>query len=356
MSDLLDFRSWAHTTWLIIETVAWLSAFFALSRTKLSSGKAQTVFPAIVLGVLIAIRFGFMPVGWGISGDREIYALRFQNIQRYGYTINFDDKDPGWNLFMSFISLTGDYNTFFIVQSALYVSLYLVACRRLAGANVFWLFVAVVASMGFSAYGVNTMRAGLAIALVICGITFKDKALVMYPFFAAACLIHFSTTLPIAMLVLCRYVNASRVYICFWFICILLSAAFGNTFNYLFANFIDDDRSGYLTIQSSIYNQGFRLDFVIYSFLPIIVGRYFVEKCQLRNHLYQMVYNAYILTNGFWILVIRASFTDRFAYLSWFMIPFVLVYPLIIRDCPVRHPERWLACILAGEAMFLLII
>ncbi|MGL5894200.1 MAG: EpsG family protein, partial [Bacteroidales bacterium] len=32
-------------------------------------------------------------------------------------------------------------------------------------------------------------------------------------------------------------------------------------------------------------------------------------------------------TNGFWILVIRASFSNRFAQISWFIMPLVLIYP-----------------------------
>lgn len=31
----------------------------------------------------------------------------------------------------------------------------------------------------------------------------------------------------------------------------------------------------------------------------------------------------------FWVLVIRANFSDRFAYLSWFMYALVMMYPLL---------------------------
>ena len=45
---------------------------------------------------------------------------------------------------------------------------------------------------------------------------------------------------------------------------------------------------------------------------------------------YIMFLSIYIICNSFWILVIKASFSNRFAYLSWFLFPIVLVYPLVM--------------------------
>jgi hypothetical protein len=44
---------------------------------------------------------------------------------------------------------------------------------------------------------------------------------------------------------------------------------------------------------------------------------------------YTAVANAYLLSNAFWIMVIRAAFSNRFAYLSWFIYPIVIAYPLL---------------------------
>ncbi|HMQ45454.1 MAG TPA: EpsG family protein, partial [Mariniflexile sp.] len=37
----------------------------------------------------------------------------------------------------------------------------------------------------------------------------------------------------------------------------------------------------------------------------------------------------YLICNGFWILVIKANYSNRFAYLSWFMMALVIVYPFL---------------------------
>jgi hypothetical protein len=36
-----------------------------------------------------------------------------------------------------------------------------------------------------------------------------------------------------------------------------------------------------------------------------------------------------VFANAFWILVIRANFSNRFAYLSWFMMALVIIYPFL---------------------------
>jgi surface polysaccharide O-acyltransferase-like enzyme len=39
-----------------------------------------------------------------------------------------------------------------------------------------------------------------------------------------------------------------------------------------------------------------------------------------------------VFANAFWILVIRANFSNRFAYLSWFMMALVIIYPLLKKE------------------------
>lgn len=59
----------------------------------------------------------------------------------------------------------------------------------------------------------------------------------------------------------------------------------------------------------------------------------------------------YLLTNTFWILIIRANFSDRFAYLSWFIYSVILLYPLVTRPV-VRRQGIWVATILLGMTLF----
>lgn len=76
---------------------------------------------------------------------------------------------------------------------------------------------------------------------------------------------------------------------------------------------------------------GFRWDFLAYSIVPIIIG-WFAERKGNIDSIYKYLLNAYILSNAFWVLVIRAQFSDRFASISWTLYSIVLAYPLLKLD------------------------
>lgn len=61
--------------------------------------------------------------------------------------------------------------------------------------------------------------------------------------------------------------------------------------------------------------------------MPVIMGYYVKFKYQLEDKLYDTMLNIYLTCNGIWMLCMYAQFTNRIAYLSWFMYPILLVYP-----------------------------
>lgn len=82
---------------------------------------------------------------------------------------------------------------------------------------------------------------------------------------------------------------------------------------------------------------GFRIDFVIYSAMPVLMGYYVKYKYKLEDNLYDIMLSMYLTTNGIWMLCMYAEFTNRIAYLSWFMYPILLIYPCFaIKD--QQHP------------------
>ena len=96
----------------------------------------------------------------------------------------------------------------------------------------------------------------------------------------------------------------------------------------------DDRMDGYLSGNdySGFSHAGFRWDFLLYSMMPICLGYYIVIKKGIRDRIYEILLTTYTLANAFWVMVIRAQFSDRFAYLSWFMYAIVLAYPLFRMD------------------------
>jgi hypothetical protein len=62
--------------------------------------------------------------------------------------------------------------------------------------------------------------------------------------------------------------------------------------------------------------------------------------------------NTYLLANAVWVLLIHASFSNRFAYLSWFMMPWLLVYPFLPGKTLTRPRGGVIAVVLFLQFMF----
>ena len=88
------------------------------------------------------------------------------------------------------------------------------------------------------------------------------------------------------------------------------------------------DEQGYV-MESENEKAGFRLDFILYSIMPIIMVWYVTIKRNFKDLTYHIIATTYILANAFWIMVIRSEQSNRFAYLSWFLYPLVIAYPLL---------------------------
>ena len=54
----------------------------------------------------------------------------------------------------------------------------------------------------------------------------------------------------------------------------------------------------------------YRWDFLLYSAVPIYVGYFFCIKKRFNDTFYTLLLNIYIICNSFWVLVIRAPYTN----------------------------------------------
>ena len=63
--------------------------------------------------------------------------------------------------------------------------------------------------------------------------------------------------------------------------------------------------------------------------MPIIMAWFVTMKRNFQDKTYHIIATTYILANAFWVMVIRSEQSNRFAYLSWFLYPLVIAYPLL---------------------------
>ena len=73
----------------------------------------------------------------------------------------------------------------------------------------------------------------------------------------------------------------------------------------------------------------FRWDFLIYSSMGVLVGWFFIFMRDFKDEYYHWLYNIFLITNAFWVLVIRSAYSNRFAQISWFILPVILIYPFM---------------------------
>ena len=310
-----------------------LSIIVALTVTASGRMPRQMNSPLLVvlLFLFAALIIGFTPVifiGWG---DRANYAIQFLAFVHDRQFEAWGGRDYGFTTWMMLLTPLRQYTYFFVVTAFVYVGMYLLAAKRISRQYSFLMFLMILSTFQFYAYGTNTLRAGLAVSILMLALTYYRQPTKMYLLMIVALSIHFSMMIPVAAAIVSKYYNKPRFFFYFWCFCVLLSAVSGSFFQTLFLNLglVEDTRVSYFNVTEQIvYKTGFRVDFIIYSCVPIVLGALYRIKKGFRDKFYEFIYGTYIIANAFWLLVIRMNFTDRVAYLSWFLYPILLLYPI----------------------------
>lgn len=299
-----------------------------------------------------------IPIFIGSWSDRGAYGSSFLEIASLGYHFDGFHGETFFGLYTWIVSwFSSDYHVWFYVTALIYVGNYYFAANRMTREYSFVLFLSMLCCFQFFAYGQNTIRAGFAGSLVILGLSFCNKPKLMCLLFFFTIFCHKSMLIPVGSLFIAYSLhNKTKWFLAFWFLCIIVSFAGGSGFTGFLSQFIEGRRSIYFTVDAahSAYRIGFRWDFLFYSAIPVALGYYFQYVRDFKSEFYQWVYNAYLIANAFWVLVIRAEYTDRFAYLSWFLFPILLMYPLLSKQLfqNVARQRSMIIYVLWGQFAF----
>lgn len=292
----------------------------------------------LLLSLLVTFWIGLRPNS-PVFGDTVIYARGYRALEVGSVAINWHEEWVWQWLSMLCKSLHLDVIGFFFVIQVGYVMSALWAVKRLLPTNPMLGMVFVFLSLMYYTFSVNGLRNGLACHMVLLAFSFllEEKFLPGVILSLAAFGIHRSVALPIAAYVAARYlIKDVKWAVYFWLASILISLVTGNFFSDLFSSLGFDDRmSGYVAgseeDQQYYTKYGmFRWDFLLYSAMPIVLAWFVSVKRAVLDNWYRVLITTYCLSNAFWVLVIRASYSNRFAYLSWFLYPIVIAYPLIM--------------------------
>ena len=293
---------------------------------------------------------GYRPIS-GVFGDTINYAKGFYEMQeaKEPFVWKWEGDALFYNLHRWF-AVYSDIHSFFLLCSAIYVGCLWLAMRRIFRDYYYIPLLVTFSMFTFWSYGVNGIRNGMAASMVILAMTYVNRVPVMCLLALIGVGFHKSAFLMVAASALAWHVKDSRHYLMGWIACVVISYTFGGALQGWMATLDvmgDDDRfSGYLTGENMVgeyvqMSMVFRWDFLLYSSVAVAVGAYFIFIRNFRDEYYHWWYNSFLVMNGFWVLIIRAAYSNRFAQISWFIMPIILIYPFLRQRFWLHH-EKYL--------------
>lgn len=289
----------------------------------------------VILFIISIILFiGLRPLSGQYFVDMGNYASYYSTVLE-GETFVFDKNTDNIifdNLFAWWGSARLGYSSFFLLISAIYFGAAYLGIRKLFPNNQLAAFLVFLAAFSTFSYATNGIKAGAATSLFILAMGYRENLKICIPLVLLSWGFHHSMIMVVAAFVMTLFIKNPKAYFGMWIFCFLMAAAHITTFAQFFSGFTTEHGAEYLLGEggSDGTRGGFRIDFIIYSAAPVVVGWYALFKKNLQlSSLYKNLLNLYVCLNAIWMLCMYAEFTNRIAYLSWFIYPIVLIYPFL---------------------------
>lgn len=313
---------------------------YSMSANNALLLKQNTFVPALLLCVLAILFLGLRPTSIAF-GDMMTYAKGYRYGQMTGNAVVSKGEWVFASLQQICLNLGLPETIFFLICAIGYIYFQYWACQRLLWENVWIAMLFILSAFEFYVFAVNGVRNGLACAIVMVAMTIaiqakgnKFQLLLAASIAYLATGIHKSTIIPIlCAFVAIKLIKNPKQALMIWLVSIVVSLVAGG----FFVGLVGDMMAGESTYNDYTHHQtesefshsGFRWDFLLYSAMPVWLIYYVTIKRKIRERVFDFLAVTYLLANSFWILVIRVNYSNRFAYLSWFLYPLVLAYGLI---------------------------
>lgn len=328
--------------------------FFSFSCQKLLA--KYPAYPVVLLAIVLVFILGTRKY----MADDYMYAWEYNHKLRSSFEIDWH-IEWAWKIIAHICLLFKlSARNWMNVVCLLYFFNTLLACKVFLKENPIMSMFFYLTSFSFLSYAVNTIRSGFACSLLLVALSLAiEKKQRLLPLaimvFAIGC--HKSCLLPVSAFLGALFLFKGKMgVIRVWFISLVVSIIMGPTVvAYLGGLGFDGRVSDYASQVTSDYRTGFRIDFLVYGAIPLLLYWYIVIKKKIRDVKFELLCKTYILANAVWIQFIRIPYTDRFAYLAWFMLPMILAYAAI--RVPVwQDQDRKASYFLLGQTAFTMIM
>lgn len=282
---------------------------------------------SLIVCVFMIIFIGTRPAS-SVFVDMAGYAAHWDLWDQGVYSFNWDADNllfDNLRIFMATAHIP--YELFFLLIASLYFGCAYAACMRLFPRDTFFSFLVFLAAFSTFSYATNGIKAGAAASIFLLAVAYYDRPFITISLALVSWGFHHSMVMVVGSYLIVYMFHKPKWYFIMWALGVLIAALHITTFQSLFASMVDEQGAGYLEGQS--HGKGFRLDFILYSSIPVLVGYYAIFRKKIVSKGYHMILCLYLLTNTIWMLCMYAEFTNRIAYLSWFIYPIVLIYPFL---------------------------
>lgn len=367
MDFLAPFAPYYYFIYWLIVMLMTVSRFKTMRRSSVYNVvEPKDVYRSIIVFVsFYIIFFGFRPIAV-CFGDTGVYAGKYELLQNFGIFNLEGSEDVGsdWLFYTLMRSCAQVMNVhfFFAIIMFLYIVMMFAGCRKIDHHHSALLMLFCIGAFSFYTYSVNGIRNGVACSITIMamGCICNDKKIWALVWSFVAIGFHKSAALPVAAMFFSYFMSKPKSMYVTWLGTIIVSLLLGEFIETILVLLNFDERLAE-NLQNNdadglVLEHRFRWDFLLYSSMPIILGWYTIFKRQLFDKTYLILLGTYIYANSFWVLAIRGMFSNRIAYLSWFIYPIVLAYPLVKFPVFKNHHGEKTAWILLGHFGFTTIL
>lgn len=334
MGDISQFERIFNFNYNLVYYISSLFVLLLVLEFRLKNKNTQKIQEILLLILLVVIiyTFGFRTEYVGKDTPNNIkYFIRSTQVQSLT-----DVKDLGLYV-VSIVSalFTKSIDVFLTILAMFYVAPIYLGIKNLKIKNSLIFFFFLFSFFFFRSMGINTQRQGLSFAVFFLALTYfiKNKNTIAYFLFLIAFFFHASIILPITVLLASKFIKNDKVPFIIYGVSTVLSIVNFKVYDILsqipIVNILVEDRlQTYTNLEVDNYRVGFRPDFWLFNTIFLFIGYYtykHIEKLNFEEKFYRKILVCYILLSSFFFLMFSARFSDRFGFMAWMFIPFILL-------------------------------
>lgn len=304
---------------------------YSVSRLNFVNSRSNNI-PSVILVICLIFFIGFRPLSY-VFVDMMNYNDYYNVLQAGKDNFQLSRNNENYifsNLFNFFAANSFDVYAFFLCMAAIYFFCIFWAVKRIFPNDCFYSLVIYLGALSTFSYATNGLKAGAAASIFLLCFAYYKKPLLVILFSLISLGFHHSMTLPIVGFVSAYIIRNPKWFFIFWILCLVISSLQINGLTTLLSQFTDEGGQEYLLgegLEDWGGKTGFRWDFILYSLPPILIGFWSIYRHGVIDRLFQILLCSYLFVNGIWLVCMYVPFNNRIAYLSWFMLPIVSIYP-----------------------------